>query len=83
MSLQIFGTALIFIGVVAILIGSDLRSGDLAAKSALCDSKQRIIQSMDRTMRSQWEVQRILYRRLGEESPPPPVSITGLPDPKP
>lgn len=61
-------------------VGRAVADGD-GYLQRIIESQRRTIEAMDRTIRAQWEIERILRRRLGEPVQPPPVSITGLPDP--
>jgi hypothetical protein len=86
MFIQIVGAALVVVGGALLFVAAVNRDGQenvIASKAERFDSQRRTIEAMDKTIRSQWELQRILSRRLGEKVAPPPVSITGLPDPKP
>jgi len=79
----VLGFVFIVAGVLMIVVGTDSQPAlvDVQQRPALGDIQQQIIESQDRAMRAQWKTIAILSRRLGEEPPPPPVSLTGLPEP--
>jgi hypothetical protein len=71
------------IGIIAVpWISGDNRIDeqiDAFQKRSISSQHQTIV-SMDKTILAQWQTIAILSRRLGEDPPRMPVSVTGLPD---
>ena len=78
------GLSFVLIGILIIIVGTSMLAEPAcrnAAKIEMYDSHRRTIESMDKTIRLQWQLNSLLRRRLGELPDPAPISITGLPDP--